>query len=250
MTEFRMELLTGHKYKEANFDKAMLVVGSAENHGDHLPFGTDTIVAYELALKVAAKVPRLLVLPPVPYGMSQHYAQFPLTISLQAETLILVIKDIIRSLVKHGIEKIFILNGHDGNIAPIEIAAREAKVENPNLKIAVLEAWWVTAGKLLPPNTFEVWNGLGHGGEGETSIMLALHPELVDMQHAKGVVPRDLPEEIQIKWLFHELTPYGATGDPTKATKAKGEQMVEALVNYIVNFLRQMDDKGWHYEIS
>jgi creatinine amidohydrolase len=250
MSEFRMELLTGRKYREGKFDKAILAVGSAENHGDHLPFGTDTIVSYELALKVAERVPGLLVLPPVTYGMSEHYAHFPLTISLRSETLIAVLKDILRSLLKHGIEKIFILNGHDGNIAPIEIATREIKVENPRAKIAVLEAWWITAGKLLPPDTFQVWNGLGHGGEGETSIMLALHPELVDMEQAKGRVPESLPEEIQIKWLFHELTPYGASGDPTVATAEKGKRMVEVLVDHIVEFIRRMDEKGWNYELS
>lgn len=250
MKNFRLELLTGYKYKTSNFDKAIIAVGSTENHGDHLPFGSDTIIAYELALRVAEKVPGLLVLPPIPYGMSEHYAQFPITISLRSETLINVLKDVLRSLLKHGITKIFILNGHDGNIAPIEIATREIKVENPQVKIAVLEAWWVTAGKLLPPGTFEVWEGLGHGGEGETSIMLALHPELVDMQWAKGRVPTSLPEEIQIKWLFHELTPYGASGDPTKGTAAKGQRMLEALVNYISSFIQDMDSKDWKYELT
>ncbi|HID86340.1 MAG TPA: creatininase family protein [Anaerolineae bacterium] len=250
MQEFRMEQLTGRKYREVKFDKVILAVGSAENHGDHLPFGTDTIVSYELALKVAERVPGLLVLPPVTYGMSEHYAHFPLTISLRSETLVAVLKDILRSLLKHGIEKIFILNGHDGNIAPIEVAAREIKVENPRAKIAVLEAWWITAGKLLPPDTFEVWAGLGHGGEGETSVMLALHPELVEMEHAKGRVPEDLPEEVQIKWLFHELTPYGASGDPTKATAEKGRKVVEALVDHIMGFIQQMDAKDWKYDLS
>jgi len=250
MQEFRMERLTGRKYREGKFDKAILAVGSAENHGDHLPFATDTIVSYELSLKVAERVPGLLVLPPVTYGMSEHYAHFPLTISLRSETLVAVLKDILRSLLKHGIGKIFILNGHDGNIAPIEIATREIKVKYPQAKIAVLEAWWIAAGKLLPPDTFEVWNGLGHGGEGETSIMLALHPELVELEHAKGRVPEGLPEEVQIKWLFHELTPYGASGDPTKATPEKGKKMVDVLVEHIVDFIRKMDARDWKYELS
>jgi creatinine amidohydrolase len=249
MYEFRLERLTGHKFKSAKFQKAILVVGSTECHGDHLPFGTDTLVPYEVACKVAEKIPGTLVLPPIPYGMSEHYAHFPLTISLRSETLIAVLKDILRSLIRQGIEKILVLNGHDGNIAPIEIAAREIKVENPQAKIAVLEAWWITAGKLLPPNTFDVWNGLGHGGEGETSIMLALHPELVEMDYAQGRVPEELPKEIEIKWLFHELTPYGATGDPKKATVNKGKQMVEALVNHIVQFIRDMDSKDWKYSL-
>jgi len=115
------------------------------------------------------------------------------------------------------------------------------------VKIAVLEAWWVTAGRLLPPGTFEVWDGLGHAGEGETSIMLALKPELVEMEYAKGRVPDDLPDEMQIKWLFDELTPFGATGDPSKATLEKGRKMKEVLVEYIIKFIKEMDARDWKY---
>ena len=71
------------------------------------------------------------MLPPVNVGMSQHYAHFPFTLSLQPETLIAVLKDIMRCVVKNGIKRIFIMNGHDGNIAPIEIAARSIKLEFP-----------------------------------------------------------------------------------------------------------------------
>ncbi|MCD6420103.1 MAG: creatininase family protein [Synergistetes bacterium] len=246
MKGFLFDQLTGHEFKEGNFDKVILPVGSTEYHGDHLPFGTDAIVSYELAKEVAKRIEGLLVLPPVHYGMSDHYANFLLTISVRAEVLIEVLKDILYSLVKHGMYKIFILNGHDGNIAPIEVASRAVKVEYPEVKIAALNAWWVSAGNLLPKGTFEVWGGLGHAGEGETSIMLSLKPELVEMEHAKGVVPT-LPEEVEIKWLFDELTPYGATGDPTKATKEKGDKMKEVLVNLIVSFFEKMEQNDWRY---
>jgi creatinine amidohydrolase len=73
------------------------------------------------------------------------------------------------------------------------LAARAVKVQHPDVVIASLNDWWVAAGKIIPENTFEVWNGLGHAGEGETSMGLALFPE-----HAKGVVP-DLPDHVEIK---------------------------------------------------
>jgi len=247
MQGFLLDQLTGHQYEKSNFDKAILALGSTENHGGHLPHGTDTIVSYEIAKEVAKQVDNLLVLPPITYGMSEHYSNFAITLSLRSETLIGVIKDILQSLIKHGIERIVIMNGHDGNIAPLEIATREVKVLHPTVKIAVLEAWWVTAGRLLPPGTFEVWDGLGHAGEGETSIMLALKPELVEMEYAKGRVPDDLPDEMQIKWLFDELTPFGATGDPSKATLEKGRKMKEVLVEYIIKFIKEMDARDWKY---
>lgn len=238
--------ITGLNFKNGNFDKAILAVGSCENHGWHLPLGNDTHVSYKLAVKIAEKVDGLLVLPPVTVGYSEHYSHFPFTLSLKAETLIEVLKDILSSVVKNDIKKIFILNGHDGNIAPIEVASRAVKMMFPEVKIASLDAWWVAAGKLLPPDTFEVWDGLGHAGEGETSIALSLFSELVDMKHAEGVVP-NLPPNIDIKWNFAELTDCGATGDPTKATAEKGLKMEKVLIDLIVNFLKDMDNCGWKY---
>lgn len=238
--------ITGHAYREGKFDKVILAVGSCENHGQHLPLGTDTHVSYQLALKVAEKVDNLLVLPPVTVGFSGHYSCFPFTLSLRAETLIEVLKDILRSVLKNGITKIFIMNGHDGNIAPIEIASRAVKLEYPEARIASLDAWWVAAGNLLPADTFEVWNGLGHAGEGETSIALSLFGHLVEMEYAKGVVP-NLPPHVDIKWNFGELTDCGATGDPTKATAAKGRKMEEVLVQTVVEFLKKMDACDWRY---
>jgi len=238
--------MTGHAFKQGGYDKVILAVGSCENHGQHLPLGTDTLVSYKLALKVAEQVDKLLVLPPVTVGFSQHYASFPFTLSLRSETLIEVLKDILRSVVNNGISHIFIMNGHDGNIAPIEIASRAVKLEYPEARIASLDAWWVAAGNMLPPDTFEVWDGLGHAGEGESSIALALFGELVELEYARGVVP-NLPPHVDIKWNFAELTDCGATGDPTKATAEKGRKMEEVLVQAIVKFFNDMDACNWHY---
>ena len=243
-----LERMIGYERGTFKFDKAILAVGATEYHGDHLPYGTDTIVARQIAEEVAKRIDGLLVLPPIPYGMSLHYAKFPIAVTLTSETLMKLLKEVFASLLSHGIRKLFIVNGHDGNIAPIEVATREFKVEHPEMKICVLEAWWTTAGELLPKGTFEVWEGLGHAGEGETSIMLAINPKLVEMKYAKGTVPK-LPSHVRIKWMFEELTPYGATGDPSKATKEKGEKMMKALIDHVTSFIEEMDKKGWTYGI-
>ncbi|UCE44517.1 MAG: creatininase family protein [Candidatus Bathyarchaeota archaeon] len=238
--------MIGYERRSFRFDRAILAIGATEYHGDHLPYGTDTMVAHQLVKEVAKRIDGLLVLPPIPYGMSLHYAKSPIALTLTSETLTKVLKEVFASLLKHGIRKLLIINGHDGNIAPIEVATREFKSEHPEVRLCVLEAWWTTAKELLPKGTFEVWEGLGHAGEGETSIMLATNSELVSMKHAKGAVP-DLPSHIQIKWTFEELTPYGATGDPSRATKEKGEKMMKVLVNHIVSFIKEMDKKDWKY---
>jgi len=248
MPENRVAYLSGYAFKTLGFDKAVLPVGSTEYHGDHLPYGTDAIVAQRLAEEVAERVEGLLVLPTLPFGMSLHYASFPISLTLTTATLVSVLKEIFSSLLKHRILKLLIINGHDGNIAAIEAASREFRVEHPELRIAVLEAWWETAARRLPEGTFEAMGGLGHGGEGETSMMLALAPELVDMGRARGVEPR-LPEEVQVKWLFREITPYGVTGDPRKASREKGVLMRDVLLDLLASFLKRMDEDDWSLQM-
>jgi creatinine amidohydrolase len=238
--------LTASDYQLVPFTTVILPLGSLESHGPHLPFATDTLTAYFLALEVAAKVPGVRVLPPLSYGMSEHYKEFPFTVSLRPETETAVISDILESVYREGIRHVFIMNGHDGNIPSLEIAARKAKVAHPDLMIVGLDAWWNMIGPLLPKDFFTVWNGLGHGGEGELSIALALFPELCEPEHAKGVVP-DLPENLDVKWRFSEITNTGASGDPTKASQEKGFKMKAVLVKAIVAALQKLDACGWDY---
>jgi creatinine amidohydrolase len=239
--------LTARQYKDGGYDKAILALGSCEAHGQHLPLGTDTLVSYMLSCKVAEQVKGTLVLPPVAVGVSEHYAAFPFTLYVKADTMTAVIRDILRTTILNGITRIFIFNGHDGNIAPIEIAAREVKMEFPQARIVALNDWWVAAGKLLPKDTFEVWDGLGHAGEGETSIALRLFPAWCRMEYAAGVVPDHLPPFMDVKWAFSELTNTAATGDPAKGTAEKGGKMENVLVSLVAETLRKLDAAGWDY---
>ena len=247
MKRIKLEEHNEATLQEAGFDKAILAIGSCESHGGHLPFGTDTFVPYEIALEVAQRLDKTVVVPPLWYGVSMHYRHKPMCISLTDETLTLVVKEALQSLVYWGIRKVLVINGHDGNIPGIEIAARDVKLEFPDMGLAVLDAWWVTAGNLLPPDTFEVWEGLGHGGEGETSIALAICPNLVDMSQARGMIP-EMDPNVKLIWNFEELTDYGASGAPEKGTAEKGQKMKQVLVDYLVDFIQRMDRQGWRYE--
>ncbi len=242
--------LTSHKVRTGEFDKAILAVGSCEAHGPHLAEGTDTLVSYLLSCQVADRVRGLLVLPPITVGYSGHYDTFPFTLTLSYDTITNVIFDILESCLRGGIRRIYIMNGHDGNIAPIEIASRKIKEKYPEARIAVMEQWWVAAGELLPKDTFEVWNGLGHAGEGESSIAYYLYPEWNEPDLARGFVPDKLPVYSQIKWDFSELTCSAATGDPTKATPEKGEKMARVLVDTIVREIEELDAAGWDYSTT
>jgi len=225
---------------------AVLIFGACENHGDHLPYGCDFIMPYELAKRVATKNRNILICPPIPYGMSSHHKDFFMTISLEPDTVVNLVRDILQSVIRNNIRRILIINGHDGNIAPIELASRTIKECNPHVVISCLESWWTLVGQ-IDKKLFDVWGGLGHGGEGETSAMLALRPDLVDMNLApKEVVPR-LPDNIRIYWKFDELTETGATGAPRKATPEKGQKIMEILENVLLNFIADMDKNRWKY---
>lgn len=242
--------LTAHQVKEREFKKAILAIGSCEAHGYHLAEGTDTLVSYMLSCKIAEHFDDMVVLPPVTVGYSAHYDDFPLSLTLQYDTVTQVIYDILDSCLRNGLERIFIMNGHDGNIAPIEIACRKIKEKYRNAKMAALPQWWVTAGEVLPSDTFEVWNGLGHAGEGESSIAYYLFPQWNQPEYAKGFVPDRLPEHVDVKWDFSELTSTGATGDPTKATPEKGKMMADAIETVCVKAIAQLDQMDWNYNTS
>jgi creatinine amidohydrolase len=225
---------------------AILIFGACENHGDHMPFGSDFILPTEIAKRLATKANNVIVLPAIPYGVSLHHDQFQMTMSINPETLVGIISDLLSSLIQNKIRRVLIINGHDGNIGPIEIAARSIKHKHPEMVIACLESWWILVGQLRK-DLFEVWNGLGHGGEAETSAVLAIRPELVNMNSApKEVIPR-LPENVRIFWNFDELTRTGATGAPQKANIQKGNEILQVLEEILLSFIKEMDLSDWKY---
>jgi len=225
---------------------AILVFGACENHGDHMPFGSDFIFPMEIAKRLATKVNNVIVLPAIPYGVSLHHDQFQMTMSINPETLVGIISDLLSSLIQNKIRRVLIINGHDGNIGPIEVAARSIKNKHPEMTIACLESWWILVGQ-LKKDLFEVWSGLGHGGEAETSAILAVRPDLVNMESApKEVIPK-LPENIRIFWKFDELTSTGATGAPQKASIEKGNEILQILEDLLLSFIKEMELSDWKY---
>jgi creatinine amidohydrolase len=229
---------------------AILVFGACENHGDHMPFGSDFIVPMELAKRISKRMDNAIVFPALPYGVSLHHAEFNMTMSLQPDTLVKVIENLFQSLIRNNISRILIINGHDGNIAPIELAARTTKDTHPAVVIACMEAWWVSIGEITK-DLFEVWNGLGHGGEAETAAMLAVRPDLVNMDYApEEVIPKLPGNAVRIYWKFNELTNTGSTGSPKKATIEKGEKALKTLEDVIISFVNDMEKHDWKYGLS
>ena len=231
---------------------AIACFGSCENHADHLPLGPDYFVPEAMARRIAQQVDDTIVLPCTPFGTSVHYADFPMTISIGFETNIALVQDILNSLIKRNIKHIMLLNGHDGNIPVLEIAARNVKAQHPDVAIILIPAWWEIATRVLPDGFFASWqgSGLGHGGEGETSAMMAVRPDLVDLDAAVTDMPRDVYAFFGVDFICQiaEISRTGATGDPTLASRQKGEQMLDAVVSCLVAMLNTLNEKGWMYD--
>ena len=240
MTE--LAALTAAAVREGGYDKAVVGVGATEYHGDHLPYGSDTLVAHALATRIAAQMPGMLALPPVAYGMSWHHLSFPWTLSVAPETLASLVYDIGASLHAHGIGKFLVVTAHDGNAAPVEIAARRLHHER-GLHVAAMLGWQGRARAALARDGFAV--DLDHAGQSETAAVAAIAPDLVRHERAK-----DLPEEptempIRVFGAFAQIAPQGYTGAATAGTAADGERILAAAVDDVLPFLHALDANGW-----
>ena len=212
-----------------NDDRIILPVGSTEQHGRHLPLGTDAMVPTALARRLGERT-SVLVAPTVTYGMSLHHLGFPGSVSLRPETLAHVLEDILRSLYRHGFRRVFVLNGHGGNVAPLRVALTNVMGDLTDLTVKVRQWWHEPAvDELLREAMGEL--RMGHADAGETAPMLALRPDLVRLERAQHS-PDDAPIEILTERVFRERFPHGVIGaDPRLASAELGQRMLDILTD-------------------
>ena len=153
-------------------DTVLLAVGSLENHGKHMPLGTDTLIPDRI-LELIEERSEVMIAPAIPYGATDYLMGFPGTVSLGTEGLIQVLRAITDCLYRYGFRRFIILNGHGGNKKAIETVGVE--LHNRGAWLAERD-WWLHAGELHPE-----WKD-GHGGGEETAGVLAVDPSLVDPQ--------------------------------------------------------------------
>ena len=226
-------------------DVALLPVGSLEQHGPHLPLDVDAHDADRLCQDVAraCRLPRPLVLPLVPYGVSYHHDDFPGTVSVSPDTLSKLVYEIGISVSRQGVLKLVIINGHGGNEPALNFAAqminRDAGiftcVDTGETSDAEVEQLAET------PND-------AHAGEIETSTTLAFRPELVRMQRARRSVPRFSSEYLNfssskgVSWYARTaaMSESGVLGDPTRASRDKGRRIWEVMVRNLVALVEDL----------
>ncbi len=210
-------------------------VGSVEQHGPHLPLGTDTSIARELC-RLAAQRCGALCAPALPYGLCRSTSTHPGTLSLSQETVKAVVYETARSLAGWGIKNFVIFSGHAGGTHMAALVdAGERLLREPGLRVAVLSVL-----ELLGPDAGGLLEtpGDAHAGEAETSAMLAIEPRLV-----KGSAPAEwprFPSPILVRDK-RRYWPGGVWGDPAKASPEKGRALLELGAERLAELMRRLE---------
>ena len=213
----------------------IIPVGTVEEHGPHLPLSTDTLQAMELAKRVAQRM-NVFIAPPLHYGFCRSTRCHPGTISVSTGALRAMVRDIVRSLHLQGLRSFVILSGHAGSIhmAALNEVGEELLDEIQEISIAVL------SGMDLFPDKGELveTEGDSHAGEVETSMMLSIRPELVKGRAAKEYPAFPRPILVRDK---RKYWPGGVWGDPSKASRDKGEKMILLAVDKVIDLIKKME---------
>lgn len=247
----KMNYLEVEEYLKKS-DTIIIPVGSLENHGKHMPLGTDTIIPDGICELIDQRSD-VLIAPTVNYGATDDLSGFAGTVSIGTEGLIHLLDAIVNEFYKYGFRHFMILNGHGGNCKAIETVGM--KLYRKGAYLAVLN-WW-----LMAPQINREWAG-GHGGGEETAGVMGVDPSLIKTKYLnlpegvrndvsdtlpsgswtqvtyKGVsvtIPREIRSITDNGWLAHGV----AIDPPTKATEEWGKEMLSATADYIVDFEKE-----------
>ena len=224
---------TWKEIRDSGVDTAIVPVGSIEQHGHHLPLGTDWIIA-DANAKALAKELNAFVLPAMPFGNSREHMAFPGTITLRPSTLAAVLEDIVESLRHHGINKIVLLSSHGGNWI-LKPTARELNFKYPDISIVWASGVVPERGDKPPLEC--------HAGKGETSAILHLRPELVKDDNRDLDSPGLVGQEFNDYVGYDKTTKTGAWGVPSEACVDFGRERCEGAVKRQVEYIRYVFDK-------
>lgn len=248
MSTRHLSHLRGPEVERALTSGSVLVqpLGAIEQHGPHLPLITDLAVAEAVA---EAAVPLAVergvdawLLPPIAYTKSNEHAWNPGTIWMSARTMLSVLEDLGRCVAATPVRKLVFLNGHGGNSALVAMANRELRLQFGLETFLAHPSMPADQGGGSAPSEL----GMGiHGGAEETSLMLHLRPDLVDMSKAVRAVPEHLADNemvrfggsVQFGWLSNDFGDHGHIGDPTTATAGDGARLFDGAVDAFVSAL-------------
>lgn len=256
--KMRYEKLKWPEIREAAAQDKFIIIpaGMIEDHGPHLPVDTDLVIACAICERAAEKMKgEALLAPPLTHGYSPHHMDFPGPVTIAWDTYIKHTVDVLQSFIHHGFRYILVVNGHGSNAPNLDLATRLAIVANDHARVAVV-SWWqlsTVAGLFSEIRESAVTS---HACEAETSMYLAIDPDMVEMDKA--------PKDLTLPWSDHfwtdlmgspqrphknrvamteywsQMTRTGVVGDATVATADKGRRLLEAASDELCEVLREI----------
>jgi creatinine amidohydrolase len=245
--------LTREKLRElAPTAMVVLPVGATEQHGPHLPVGTDAFaverVARDAASEASEKIP-VLVAPTLFYGSSHHHLPFGGTMSIQTETYYRVVHDLVESLITCGFRRVFVLNGHGGNHELIQIAVRDLALRH-QVSLAAASYWDIAMDALRSREELGAFLIPGHAGAFETSLIMALHPALVQEPRPQRDSDPTTRPSARIRHEHHGFLPRidGYTDSPATGSADLGLDYLSIVVTAVseafVSFYEETEKLG------
>jgi creatinine amidohydrolase len=246
-----MEEMTWREIAEAmanGVDTVLVPLSAIEQHGPHLPTVTDTALGYERGGRIARKLGKTLVAPPIYPGVSAHHMRFPGTITVTKATFKALMRDYCHSLARHGFKKIALVPIHGGNYEALSEELPELQAALPGVNIVGIERH--DSQEIRAPLNKELGIdprvGGTHSGLTETSVMLVARPELVRMEWAEpgwlGPFDDDYLEKLRREGT-HSLSEVGILGDPRGATAELGEVFLDRLSTAYADKIKEKFDE-------
>lgn len=230
----------------------ILPISATEQHGAHLPLGTDRMIGDYFCRKINEEIPdEVLILPSLGIGCSAHHMDFAGSLTLTHTTFLSQMTEILQSVVYHGFTRLLILNSHGGNQGVGQVVVEAFGSHNPDTEIA-FATWFRIASEALTPLNETGFGGVGHAGEFETSLMLEIAPELVNKKLMAKGKDQEGPEwamgdllrgpKASLYRSMKELTGNGVFGDPNAASAAKGVAITNIVVPELIRIIRDLEE--------
>jgi creatinine amidohydrolase len=235
-------------------ETVVIPVGSTEQHGTHLPLGSDSLQGTDMVKRLIKKFAdngiTVAAAPTLPFGISNAHMKFPGSITISSRTLMAVLSEVVDSLYTHGFRKFVLLLSHGGNLATLRLLANDLALEYPDIKVIVPD--WIPINSAAYPEILKSSRPKDehHSGEGETARMLAYTPKLVDMENAESYYMEPIVDPYQKKpypgsvstatsgLTIKEMTPYGVMGSPARATAETGDKLYEVIIDWLYKVMR------------
>jgi creatinine amidohydrolase/Fe(II)-dependent formamide hydrolase-like protein len=251
--EILMERMTWQEIEKAlndGWDTVVVMSGSIEQHGPHLPIATDTLLGYSLAEMVAQKMGKTLVAPVIRPGLSEHHMAFKGSLTLTRSTFMAVVREVVDCLVRHGFKKVVILSSHGGNFGALTELVKQLAAEFPQIEILSspeMGAEFEQTTEVGAKDGIDKASMGVHAGEEETSMLLAYAEDQVRKDRlALGYVGTmsDKEHDEMITHGLHTITKNGVLGDARLADKERGKKYTDLITTNIVNGLVRIKPEG------